>query len=208
MRRVVLSGLTVGALLAWAGTAAGQGIAGSAHDFSAQSWNTSGQICIVCHTPHNGNTSVTNAPLWNHALTTATFTPYSSATLTATVGQPNGISKLCLSCHDGTVAIDSYGGATGSTTIPVGDVHNLGTDLSNDHPVSFTYNTALATSDGGLRDPATATGIGTGTIQNTMLFTNQVECASCHDAHNKAGINPLLRKSNAGSGLCLTCHSK
>ncbi len=208
MKRAVLSGLTVGGLLAWASAAAGQTIVGSAHDFSGQTWNTSGQICIVCHTPHNANTSVTNAPLWNHALTTATFTPYSSATLTATVGQPTGISKLCLSCHDGTVALDAYGGAAGTTFIPAGDAHNVGTNLSNDHPISFTYNTALATSDGGLRDPTTATGVGTGTIQNTMLFANQLECASCHDAHNKAGIAPLLRKSNTGSGLCVTCHSK
>ena len=187
-------------------TSFAQNIAGSAHDFSGQGWGTT-EICLPCHTPHFGEITVADAPLWNHEVTTATFTLYSSSTLDASdLGQPAGASKLCLSCHDGTVALDSYGGVTGSSMIP-GDVR-IGTDLSNDHPVSFTYNSALATADGGLFDPSTSnSGLG-GTIADDMLFSNQMQCATCHDVHNSSGVDKLLVLANTGSALCLTCHDK
>ena len=182
-------------------------INGSAHDFSSRSWNSTNEICVVCHTPHNADTSVIDVPLWNHQVTNATFTVYSSATLDAVVGQPDGASKLCLSCHDGTIAVDSFGGATDGTHFITGQ-HNLGTDLSNDHPVSFTYDTSLANDDGGLYDPAsTMSGLG-GTIADDLLIANRVQCSSCHDVHNGSGLSKLLVKSNTGSALCLTCHDK
>jgi hypothetical protein len=53
------------------------------------------------------------------AVTQGTFTPFTSATLDAIVGDPDGVSKLCLSCHDGVTAVDSFAGTTG--TIFVGD---------------------------------------------------------------------------------------
>ena len=181
-------------------------ITGSAHDFSSDTWNASGEMCIVCHTPHNAVSGT--AVLWNHEATAvATFTVYSSTTLDATVGQPAGNSKLCLSCHDGTVALENFGGVTTGTNFIVAGA-NVGTDLSNDHPISFAYNTALATSDGGLFNPSTATsGLG-GTIAADLLFGNSMECASCHDVHNAGGNSFLLRITNAASALCLTCHNK
>lgn len=183
-----------------------QNIVGSAHDFSGNGWS-GGQICIVCHTPHNADITVTNSPLWNHQVTSSTYTPYTSATLDATVAQPNNSSKLCLSCHDGTVAVDNFGGTTTGTNY-VGAAANFGTDLTNDHPISFTYNTSLATTDGGLFDPSTQnSGLG-GTIAADMLFAGTMECGSCHDVHNASGLPNLLVKSNASSGLCLTCHDK
>ncbi len=183
----------------------GQSIIGSDHDFSSKAWS-GGQICIACHTPHDADVSVAESPLWNHEVTSTVFTIYSSNTLDATVGQPGGSSKLCLSCHDGTVALDSYGGMTGTSFIDGG--HNIGTSLTNDHPISFTYNTALATADGSLMDPSTATsGLG-GTIAADMLYGGELQCASCHDVHNSYGVSNLLVKSNAASALCLTCHDK
>ncbi len=185
----------------------GQNISGSAHDFSSETWNPSGEICIVCHTPHHADNTVNDAPLWNHQLSTATYTVYSSSTLDASVGQPAGISKLCLSCHDGTVALDNFGGKTNGTSFISGD-DLLGTDLSDDHPISFTYDATLASTDGGLYDPTTTnSGLG-GTIDADMLFNSQLECASCHDVHNGSGVAKLLVKSNAASALCLTCHNK
>lgn len=178
-------------------------IRGSAHDFSTKSW-AGGQICAVCHVPHNSTQAV--VPLWNHESTKATFTLYSSPTFTATISQPSASSKACLSCHDGTVALDSFGGKLGTTYLTGPTL--LGTDLSNDHPVSFLYDSALATSNGRLYDPATATsGIRT-TIRADLLFNDRMECASCHDPHNNANQPGLLVKSNAGSALCLTCHKK
>ena len=193
------------ALLALAGSASAD-IVGTDHDFSTKGW-AGGQICEVCHTPHNSDTSVADAPLWNHEVTTATFIPYSSATLDAIVGQPNGISKLCLSCHDGTVALENFGGFTGGTNFVSGGAL-VGTDLTDDHPVSFTYDAALASLDGGLFDPTSqASGLG-GTVDDDMLFSTQLECGSCHDPHGVPGVGKFLRKSNAASALCLTCHNK
>jgi predicted CXXCH cytochrome family protein len=186
-------------------------ISGSRHDFSSNSWNTTGQICAVCHTPHNAGS--TSAPLWAHALTTATFTLYSSSSLNATAAQPSASSKACLSCHDGTVALDSFGGRTGTTFIPQG-TSRFGTDLSNDHPVSIAYDASLATTDGTLYDPTTktVTALGGRTVDAAMLIGHKVECGSCHDVHKSKGYAPssadMLLVNNAGSSLCFTCHNK
>jgi predicted CXXCH cytochrome family protein len=215
--RTPLAAALSGAFALLAASSAGAGtIVGSAHDFSVQTWAL-GQICIACHTPHKSDTTVTDAPLWNHALTTATYTLYSSATLNAVPGQPAGVSKLCLSCHDGTVALDSFGGRTGTTKFAAGSPRNLGTDLSNDHPISFLFDAALATADGALADPtATTVTIGdaptrTGTVNALMLGgTGKMECSSCHDVHNTFAVagTKLLKVNTAASQICLTCHKK
>jgi len=195
--------LVLGFMLLAACGAQAQTVVGSAHDFSGESWSD-GQICGPCHTPHNALAN--DIPLWSHELTAATFTLYDSATLDATVGQPTGASKACLSCHDGTVALDSFGGNTGVDVIE-GDA-NLGTDLSDDHPISFTYDGALAANDGDLYDPtAASSGLG-GTIDEDLLLAGRMECSSCHNPHNESGEDHLLVKANAGSALCLTCHDK
>jgi predicted CXXCH cytochrome family protein len=209
-------------------------IVGSKHDFSAATWNVDiwstgttaavraygGQICKICHTPHGGVTGLT-APLWGHAITTATYSVYDNAvssTMDAIVGQPDGASKLCLSCHDGTVAVDNYYPRSASTlpgigTTLISGVANLGVDLSNDHPIGFTYDDALATLDGGLHPPSTTTiaALG-GTIQNKMLILDKMQCSSCHDAHNTPGLPKMLTlpvsSSTAPSALCLACHKK
>lgn len=183
-------------------------ITGSAHDFSSRPW-ANGQICLPCHAPHNG-VNVANAPLWNHQLSTATYTMYSSPTLDAELaGEPSGISKLCLSCHDGTVAVDAFGRSQGGAFF-ISARGNMGTDLSDDHPISFIYDSALAQVDGGLYDPTVqASGVAgaSGTIDQDMLFAGSMECSSCHDVHNANSFNRLLLKPNGGSGLCLTCHN-
>ena len=79
----------------------------------------------------------------------------------------------------------------------------FGVDLSNDHPISMTYDVL----DTGLNATSATSGLG-GTIATDMLFGGNVECASCHDVHDDNGIVGLLKKSNAGSDLCTTCHNK
>ena len=195
------------------------GIAGSVHDFSGFSF-AGGQICLPCHTPHNGEL-VNNAPLWNHELSTATYNLYTSPSMDATVNQPTGASMLCLSCHDGTVAVDSFGGQSGTIFISaLNSQADLTTDLSNDHPISFVYDAALATTDPGLFDPTTKVvtiGSGTfsrtGTITDVMLEDSVLQCQSCHSVHNDfvAGTaisDALLKITIGGSELCLTCHNK
>lgn len=212
MRAKWITRLLIGAglLAAAQGAAAGQ-ITGSAHDFSARGWG-SGEICIFCHAPHN-NANVAGDVLWNHALSTATYTLYSSPSMNATVPVPGGVSKLCLSCHDGTVAIDSWGARTGTVFVTGGK--NLGTNLSNDHPIGILYDAALVTADGTLRPTTTAVTIGSGaqtksgTIASVLLSASKVECSSCHDVHNTfTSGGDLLKIANTASGLCLTCHGK
>jgi predicted CXXCH cytochrome family protein len=205
--------LLVGAMIValstmFSGAPVNAALTGTKHDFTAQTWS-GGQICLPCHTPHNANTSVANAPLWNHTVSTSSYTLYTSTTFngSATITQPAGYSKLCLSCHDGSVALDSFGGVTGTTFIT--GKGNLGTALTNDHPISFTYNAALATTDGSLKDPTTAlSGLGGTVAANMLEGGTTMQCSSCHDVHNKYNVAKLLKKSNAGSALCQTCHSK
>jgi len=194
---------------------AGQ-IAGTKHDFSGKSWAPlENKICGVCHTIHNAKNEP-SAPLWDHQSTgVAAYTLYSSPTFDSqgglTITNPTASSKLCLSCHDGTVALENFGGiSTGINYIHVdsriGGV--AGSDMSKEHPISFEYTDALAVLDGGLRPPTTTnSGLG-GTIANDMLFNNRLECASCHDVHNKYSVTHLLKMSNINSQLCLTCHMK
>jgi predicted CXXCH cytochrome family protein len=172
-------------------------------------WNLSGEICIVCHTPHDSDSAVTSAPLWNHEVTlTNTYQVYSSDTLNSIPGDPDGVSKLCLSCHDGTVALDNFGGSTGGTNY-IGAGFLVGPqDLRYEHPISMTYDSGA---DDGLRDETVAlSGIvgSAGTIDDDMLFGGNVECASCHDPHDAAGLANFLVKDNGASALCLTCHDK
>jgi len=209
------------------GQTAGSGVAGTAHDPGIWSFGFETQVCIMCHAPHNTSTQ---GPLWNHEMSAAAYTLYGSSTLNATPGQPGRVSKLCLSCHDGTVGILNYGGLTGGMTLaeaysctnPLGCRSVLGTNLSNDHPIGIVYDGALAAADGGLADPAAKTvtiGSSTsksGTIAALMLVGGKVECTSCHDVHNiytvvnggggaSAGF---VKVSMAGSLLCRQCHDK
>ncbi len=188
------------------------------------------QVCVFCHTPHGATPGVT--PLWNRSLGTTVYTPYASASLDAqaiqgALEQPGGSSKLCLSCHDGTVAIgnvsvlNGVGSASvpGTVSIPMtgtgaggamppgsgtgtGFTRNLGTDLTNDHPISVSYTNALAVRDGELRvvDANQQYPGGSGTVLGVRHAgyrpelpleptgaggTGQVQCATCHDPHRR-----------------------
>jgi predicted CXXCH cytochrome family protein len=191
-------------------------ISGTKHDFSGRSWApTENKMCGVCHATHQAKNEP-SAPLWNHQSTAvAAYALYSSPTFDGqgglTITNPSASSKLCLSCHDGTVALENFGNiTTGTNYIPstsrIGGVS--GNDMSKEHPISFQYTDALASADGGLRAPTTTnSGLG-GSIAKDMLFANKMECASCHDVHNKYNVTHLLKMSNINSQLCLTCHKK
>ncbi len=199
-------------------------VAGLPHNFSSQTWNPyqnvglGGQICQPCHTPHNSNfAQVTEAPLWNHTLTTASFQMYVGTGSFGLNGggygltAPDGTSKLCLSCHDGSVALGAFGGQTGSTTMTGYDNGNadLGTDLRNDHPVSFVYDSVIA---GGVHTPTYIYKLFDGTssgkaVSKLLDINGKVQCTSCHGPHsNSKGYQ--LSMSNQNSALCLACHKK
>jgi predicted CXXCH cytochrome family protein len=109
------------------------------------------------------------------------------------------------------VALENFGGInTGTTYISAANLIGgaTGNNLATEHPISFEYTDALATLDGGLNPPSTtSSGLG-GTIAANLLYDNKMECASCHDVHNKYNVTHLLRVSNTSSQLCLICHTK
>ncbi|MEO5327110.1 MAG: hypothetical protein H7829_02585 [Magnetococcus sp. THC-1_WYH] len=217
------------------------------------------QVCVFCHTPHGSLQSAgVNAPLWNRQISGATYTKtYESTSIDADISElrqgPGGTSKLCLSCHDGTMAISAVSvlggnqsvnitmtGMGAGNTMPVGAgadtgfTRNLGVDLSNDHPISFTFNAALATADGELRSPPFDSNgkyimglrqVGVSPKPIVPLDEQKVQCASCHDPHIRdpnetvsikfLRLNRFQKANPSGSTfndpydiICLSCHNK
>lgn len=160
---------TVGGLVVWVTgvvlaaffATAQAGIKGSKHDLG-QGGNAQGtttnttEVCVFCHTPHGADTAA-SAPLWNKKLSGATYTRYSSlqtSTLDGGEAPVGSVSLACLSCHDGTQAMDVVINAPGSGNYnsngleidpgAIGAMNQapvpmLGTDLRNDHPISIQY---------------------------------------------------------------------
>lgn len=162
------------AALALSGGQALAGIAATKHNLGSTKTETgpktsdTGEICVFCHTPHGADTSAP-VPLWNKKLEVAspTYQTYASlgtSTLDAAQADIGSVSLACLSCHDGTQAMDVILNAPGSggysangggqnglnwtwVGSPVdsngymtgGPIPMLGTDLRNDHPVSIQY---------------------------------------------------------------------
>jgi hypothetical protein len=228
-------------------------VAATSHNFSISgsgnvTASTESQICVFCHTPHQA-TVMPNAPLWNRQASGATYTPYTSNSIDANdiAATPGGSSKLCLSCHDGTIAIGSVNvlnaqanvtisltgtGAGGIIPSGAGDTtgftRKLDTNLSNDHPISFTYNSTLSILDGELRNPDIETHIANriaGSKPLVPLENDKVQCTSCHDPHIRdvdvaknikflrlnrfqEGIPSGGNFSQANDIVCLSCHDK
>jgi len=131
---------------------------------------------------------------------------------------PGGVSLLCLSCHDGSVAVNSYGNnfqptasqSTGASFI--GAQYVIGKDnyLGNHHPIGFDYD-AVEAIDTEIRSADTAEMGGAGTVREHLFGDSGtlLECATCHSVHNKGNTGEsLLWRSNTSSRLCLTCHDK
>jgi predicted CXXCH cytochrome family protein len=158
------------------------------------------EVCAFCHTPHR---AATTRALWSRDLPSITYTLYTSSTFDATAAQPTGATRLCLSCHDGTTALGLVRTSSGRRRIsslgPITGRANLGTDLSDDHPVSFEYTTALSRAHGQLADPATLSSL------VPLDTTRQLQCTTCHDAHENR-FRAFLRLDDRGGALCIRCH--
>jgi hypothetical protein len=183
------------------------------------------QICIFCHTPHNSSPA---QPLWNHELSAVVnYINYASPTLQSYSSEGeappiDGHSKLCLSCHDGTVAIGSVVSRWEEIMMVPVDVIDatgkliegpgyLGTDLSGGHPISIIFDEALAIKRNSADPPLTHLKWPI-VDPDIKLYPTQngygVQCTSCHDPHeNKAagGWPPFWHKATHDE-VCLVCH--
>lgn len=182
-----------------------ESVVGTKHNLSLSGMGairstTQDEVCIFCHTPHSASGS---APLWNRTGTATLFSIYpSGGTVQSIIGQPNGSSRICLSCHDGTIALGlvrnpnttfPMSGTTPQGYLPAGS-SNLGSILSDDHPTSFTPSLADAEI---VFPPANS---------SVKLDANgQMQCRSCHDPHNNQYGSFLVQNATAGA-LCTTCH--
>ncbi len=222
------------------------------------------RVCAYCHTPHHsvgiGATAMVDIdkdgaadldglgnetfyevyyPLWSRALNpTATIDGYVSQTFNPTgkfYDPLAGPSRLCMTCHDGTIAADSYYGETngsanaGDDQLVMWSMGNFGIgkgdSLSNDHPVGFVYKD-MADDDTKyeIKDQS-STFIGTQkTIDSALTDIAGVgkvmTCASCHDVHNgnavqnkplaagESGRGYFLLAAQKDSAICLSCHDK
>ena len=206
------------------------------------------RICIFCHAPHNTyRLSTTNLgnplgsgpvapdaydylPLWNHELTgNLVYDMYWNGPGAPTVGSKasqaiqNGmemgsVSLLCMSCHDGSVAVNSYGNtdqpitsqSSGGGTISTAYTVGLDNNMQNHHPIGFNYD-AVQVLDTEIADADLVSFTTTDTVRDHLYGAGntQLECASCHSVHNTGNTGEsLLWRSDVNSELCLTCHMK
>ena len=201
------------------------------------------RVCIYCHAPHHayklnaaGAGTGTGElapveydylPLWNHAVTTQSFQTYDPGPGAPTEGwkapQSRGNSTvgasslLCLSCHDGTIAVNQYGhnpqdpksqSTTSGTLGRIAPQYMIGKDgyLNNHHPIGFDYDT-VAGADLEIYTSSAGT-FGSKPIAG-FLYNGKMECATCHAVHNTGNSGEkLLYVSDTSSNLCLSCHKK
>jgi hypothetical protein len=177
------------------------------------------EICVYCHTPHSANT-LAAPPLWNRTTTTTTgsYTMYSSASIDSPIGtEPGALSKLCLSCHDGTLAVSSVTNSPGSGTTGTiatagldangkitldtgggsdGYTRLISSDLSNDHPIVMSLNDTIAGVDGELRSDI-----------NTAKDKDNLRRLY---GPRSPGVKPRLvmpgTDASPGKVQCITCH--
>ena len=157
------------------------------------------RICVFCHTPHNASPLT---PLWNKAIEPQTYSVYTSPTLRTPqpLPQPTGATKLCLSCHDGTIALGTVVSGVNlglNSALTAASPAYFGLDLSTHHPVSFSYSSSLPFPE--LVDP--------GSLPPAIRLAGGdiVHCNTCHDPHDDSN-GMFLAMDNRFSALCLACH--
>lgn len=158
---------------------------------------TETRICVFCHTPHNAQPKT---PLWNKQIKEGvSYTTYSSTTMAAQIPQPTGPTRLCLSCHDGTIALGEVlsepTGIDMNMEIESSRRSYIGTDISDDHPVSFSYADSLPNNELAEAFP-----------EDLRQYNgNVIHCSTCHDPHDNT-FGKFLAQDNTYSALCVRCH--
>jgi hypothetical protein len=226
----------------WAREGGQPGIQGTPHDVQVITGESGLEPCAMCHTPHSGTGDY---PLWNRDQGPQSYTMYDSPSFDMNDHNtaPNAPSSLCLVCHNGVFSsLVNYPGPGSATNENYDYEMNpmfwamLDTDLTNDHPISFTYTPSKDSSqdNNGFPDPQPCPDAlwrqwipgsngshyplyGPGTVASP---TTQFECATCHAVHDtvpypgkqmvggkSVGTQVFfLRRDNSGSAMCADCH--
>jgi len=204
---ILHSSLALVVLIATGYVLADDSVVNSKHDLSAQGPGPvravhENEICIFCHTPHNAAPQV---PLWNRANPRTHYRIYESSTTDARIDQPSGPSKMCLSCHDGSMALGNVLSRPAThpivmtaRTIPPGTT-DLTNDLSDDHPIGFRYDRSLSNADRQIRAPEVVT------MELPLGAHGEMHCTTCHDPHNNE-LGEFLRQSDQRGAICISCH--
>ncbi len=216
-------------------------IANTKHNLSYKASNniksvSETELCVFCHIPHDTRPG---KPLWNRSMPNSSYIMYSSEYLKranypkneklgTTSSEPGVISRQCLSCHDGTIAIGkiymvrgnilgnsiiSMTGVNADGTMPSTSTAHIGTDLSVHHPVGIEYNPNININfDAGSRPIELKTTPDAPIKVYEYHGKNYVECTSCHDPHSE---NQKFLRVNSGTNLaqnivntCNACHDK
>ncbi len=210
------------------------------------------QICVFCHTPHGGildgplwNHSTPSNTSFTHYNSVTLSSVLQGLSVSRIV---NDESLICMSCHDGSISvnhlinvpndrttpietlfnndpdteiIDLFGGVGSRIGAAPGNTSGTG-DLTDDHPISFSYSDVLADPAygvGGSKENELRTVLAATTYKGEGIrffgTNDRVECSSCHDPHvdyvsgiNSNNYTPFLIRPNTGSDLCLSCHNK
>lgn len=149
--------------------------------------NNYGAVCVYCHTPHGGNSQI-NAPLWNRTVNGTDYTLYDMpTTLMQPFTQPGPSSLTCLSCHDGTITIDSVLNMPGSGLSPAAGAG--ANNQLNESNIAFLDSWASNPNPGEL--PAAQVGhfrLGQGDFNDPTGGIGQIGfCTMCHGNFGRDG---------------------
>jgi hypothetical protein len=175
------------------------------------------EVCKFCHIPHNASAP---SALWSRRLSSVDYQTPSIRTPQGdriTGPQPDGSSRLCLSCHDGTIALGEIAGEprriamAGTPRLGPGRRGFLGTDLSGSHPISFVvpdgdYGTSDTDRDMGLK----SLNVIHASPEVRLDAEGKMQCTTCHDPHRdnyyRQGFVPRFWVLPTVEEVCLTCH--
>jgi predicted CXXCH cytochrome family protein len=162
-----------------------------------------GDVCGACHTPHRANPAASPL-LWVRAIRPGTYQTYDRSVNSEFAGGDVNLSQvslLCMSCHDGAVALNVDFTGTANAAYVGLVMHGsgrLGTDLRGSHPIGFSYSVSQSANPGRLA-----------TVPPPALRLygpeSKLECPTCHDVHNPTNA-PFLRMGQQNSALCVGCH--
>lgn len=226
---VAFAAVAAAATLSYAGLPARTGVNGSLHDMNAYNavagrgnQDQYNRVCVFCHTPHNATVnepgSQTNfLPLWGNELTQKVQDPYQWATpanQALAIDNLVGPSRLCMTCHDGTLAIDAHvsNGQANNGNFKLSGSRAIGSNdslLGKTHPIGFSYDDAVAA-----RNLASSGAAGSNQVDEIVPKTEQFATAVVASS-TQGTYNTVTRNSNRtiasvlfnGSILtCATCH--